>query len=248
MWFAAFEEYAFFIVLAGLVVTAIGWIALIVRAFRASWIWGFGVLLIPPLMILFIPTHYPAARRAMFILMFGLLLGGLPYLVNFAGRYLIDLGPWEKQVNGELHLTLTGWDRKDYGVLKAKPQAVVLQVANPDVTDATLDFIGGMDGLRELDLNDTQVTDAGLVKLQSFKKLAALRLRGTKISEVGLREFLKHMDALMELDVRDTAASPETIREWKAAKPNRRAMTSPPRPAATKPTPPAATQPTKAAA
>jgi len=41
----------------------------------------------------------------------------------------------ERLVDGQAHLTLTGWDRDDYSVLQARPQTVVLQMANADVTD-----------------------------------------------------------------------------------------------------------------
>ena len=75
----------------------------------------------------------------------------------------LDLGPREKLVDGERHLTLTGSDRKDYSVLKLKPDVVVLQMANPDVTDQSLESLKEMKALQELDLNGTQVTDAGLV-------------------------------------------------------------------------------------
>jgi hypothetical protein len=54
----------------------------------------------------------------------------------------VDLGPSEKVVDGELHLTLTGWDQGGCGFLQHRLQAVVLQMANPDVSDATLSFCG----------------------------------------------------------------------------------------------------------
>ena len=52
----------------------------------------------------------------------------------------IDLGPREKIVDRELHVTLTGWNRNtaDYVVLRSKPDIVVLQMANPDVTDLAM--------------------------------------------------------------------------------------------------------------
>lgn len=234
--FAAFEEYALFIVVAGLVLLAIGWISLIVAAFRVSRGWGFGVLFLPPLALAFIPSHYAAARRPLLLILLGLIVGGSPYLVSRVGGYFIDLGPYERQVDGELHLTLTKWDRKDYGVLKAKPQTVVLQMANPDVTDETLELILPMSGLKELDLNDTAITDAGLAKLETVKKLEVLRLRNTKVTDAAVKKLLAALENLRDLDVRGTAASPETIKEWRQAKPGRKAMADRP-PLGTKPQP-----------
>ena len=74
----------------------------------------------------------------------------------------LDLGPRNKLVDGQRHLTLTGWDRKDYAVLRLEPDIALLQMANPDVTDETLESLKEMNTLQELDLNGTQVTDAGL--------------------------------------------------------------------------------------
>ena len=61
---------------------------------------------------------------------------------------------------------LTGWDRDDYSILRLNPMSSVLQMANPDVTDESLESLHGDEKLQELDLNGTQVTDAGLKILQ----------------------------------------------------------------------------------
>ena len=52
----------------------------------------------------------------------------------------------------------------------------VLQMANPDVTDQSLESLREMKALRELDLNGSQVTDAGLEILKELPALASLRL------------------------------------------------------------------------
>ena len=67
----------------------------------------------------------------------------------------VDLGQWEKRVEGEIHLTLTGWDRKDYSFLKSRRDIVVLQMANSEVVVQA----EGSKMLKEIDLNDTAVTD-----------------------------------------------------------------------------------------
>ena len=88
----------------------------------------------------------------------------------------------------------------------------MLQMANPDVTDQTLESLKGMKVLRELDLNGTQVTDAGLEILKELPALAALRLARTKITDKGFRSALFAKESLMQLDLRETAVSHETVR------------------------------------
>lgn len=247
--FAAFEEYAVYVVVAGLLFFAIGWLALIFTALRVSKRWGVGVLFFPPLALVFIPKHLSVARRPTLLILLGLMVGLSPMLVGRLSSYFIDLGPYERMVNGELHLTLTGWDRKEYSVLQARPQTVVLQMANPDVTDSTLEWLLPMQGLRELDLNHTAVTDAGLARLEALTKLEVLRLRNTKVTDAGMHQLLAKLENLRELDVRGTAIAPETIKTWRQAKPGRRAMvdrpTSSPSQSTQQSTQPTAPSPTR---
>src|SRR5208337_307119 len=87
---------------------------------------------------------------------------------GLAPLVLIDLGPREKIVDGQRHITLTGWDRNDYTFLGSKQDVAVLQMANHDVTDRTLELLKGMNALKDLDLDNTQVTDAGLKILKDL--------------------------------------------------------------------------------
>jgi Leucine-rich repeat (LRR) protein len=139
------------------------------------------------------------------------------FATNVLLTHHIDLGPRERIVDGQLHITLTGWDQpaEDYAVLAAKTATVVLQMANPDVTDSTLDYLQRYQLLEELDLNDTQITDAGLARLSSLPRLRVLRLRGTRITDEGFRTHLLDKNTLQELDVRDTAVASKTLRQWK---------------------------------
>jgi hypothetical protein len=121
-------------------------------------------------------------------------------------------------------VTLTGWDHTDYSVLRARPEAVVLQMANPDVTDQTLDYLNGMTRLRELDLNDTHITDRGLEKLTKVGALETLRLKNTAITDEGFRTWLAPSESLRELDLRGTKVTSTTAREWRSAKPDRRVL------------------------
>ena len=71
---------------------------------------------------------------------------------------------------------MTGSDPKDTPDLKLKQDVAVLQMANSDVTDASLESLRGMKVLRELDLNGSQVTDAGLEVLKGLPALTSLRI------------------------------------------------------------------------
>ena len=160
---------------------------------------------------------------------------GLPMLVLLVGavvfafpmaytRLGVDLGPHEQIVDSERHLTLTGWDRTDYDLLAQKRDTVVLQMANPDVTDDTLHFVSGMSQLRELDLNDTQITDRGIALLGQLRALKTLKLRGTAITDQGFHDHLMSHPGLLQLDLRQTAVAPESIVQWTSAKSGRRVL------------------------
>ena len=216
------ETYLFYATVTGLVLLIVAWIWLVILAFRRAWSWGFGVLLFPPLAIVFCCRPEREVRWPVRLLLVGVLLVAVPPLLN---RLLpIDLGPYEKVVDGERHLTLTGWDQRRYDFLAGERDLVVLQMANADVTDATLQFLTGMDKLRELDLNNTAITDAGLAPLARLPALERLRLKNTKISDAGFREILSQAPALRELDLSGTAVTAESVAAWRKEKPGRRAM------------------------
>ena len=127
-------------------------------------------------------------------------------------------------MNGEKHLTLTGSDPKDAPDLKLKDDVTVLQMANPDVTDLSLEPLRKMKVLKELDLNGSQITDAGLEVLKELPALNSLRIARTKITDKGFRSALLNKESLMRLDVQKTGISRETIQTWRDAKPGRHAM------------------------
>ena len=140
-------------------------------------------------------------RKAVFPLGLFVLGGTLVIGPAIVSRNMaVDLGPREKIVNNERHITLTGWDGDDYSMLREKLDTVVLQMANGDVTDATLDYLAPMKNLRELDLNDSAVGDEGLKTLSQLSSLETLRLRGTSISDAGFQQHLLGMAGLKRLD------------------------------------------------
>lgn len=194
------ENYAHLIYLIGLAVFVLGCIGFVVRSFRN---WRKGLLPLGMIAIGLAITAFPSAYTLM-----------MP----------IDLGERDKLVDGERHLTLTRWDRKDYSLLERKPDTVVLQMANPDVTDSTLNYLRGMTNLKELDLNDTQVTDAGLSVLKGLPALRSLRLKNTRITDRGFRDILAEKESLMQLDLTGTQVDHETAQAWRSARSGRRVL------------------------
>jgi hypothetical protein len=218
------ELYGAYLLFAGLAVIAVGYIWLIVRGFHTRWFWGLGLLFFPPLALFFIFRHRRRSIAPLLVILLGGAVIASPFAVNFYNAHFVSLGPRERVVDGELHITLTGWDGDDYSILRSRPQTVVLQMANADVTDQTLEHLRGLKVLRELDLNNTQVTDQGLLVLKELPALETLRLSKTKITDDGFKTYLAPLDGLRELDLRGTAVQSATVRAWKAAKEGRKAL------------------------
>ena len=209
------EKYGVIVLGVGAVLGLIGFLWLVVRAFRTHLAWGLACLLVLPAILFAIVYFRRAAGPLCLLLVAVLLMGGTWGLSYYLAQHP-NLGPREKLVDGELHLTLTGWDRTDYAVLRTKPETVVLQMANADVTDETLQYLQGLSRLRELDVNDTQITDAGLPLLSQLPALRILRLRKTRITDQAFREHLAGKPTLLELDLRETEVASKTLRAWKA--------------------------------
>jgi hypothetical protein len=135
----------------------------------------------------------------------------------------VDLFVRVRFVDGEKHVTFTGWDREDYAsIFRQHPDIVVLQMANPDVTDETLTSVGKLASLKELDLTGTKITDAGLKSLSTLSKLTRLRIARTAITDAGLRDSISKLLALKQLWCPDTAITKPALDEWKAAGEGRR--------------------------
>jgi hypothetical protein len=169
--------------------------------------------------------NWPLSRWPLRLFLVGILLGATP----FAYTHLIEpiifhyfRPPYIAEVNGEIHVTLTGIPNYDYAKLTRFQDAVVLQMANPDVTDETLKLLSGFKLLKELDLNDTTVTDAGLAELRKCPRLESVRLKNTKITDTGFRAHLLDLDSLKEVDVRQTPVKSKTLRDWRMQKEGRK--------------------------
>jgi hypothetical protein len=119
-------------------------------------------------------------------------------------------------------LTVTGLKDFDYATLRDKPYLEVLQMANEDVTDQTLDHLKGLKRLRMLDLSNTQVTDDGLGVLKELPGLEVLHLNGTKVTDDGMRRNIFPIETLTELSLLRTKVTKKTRDEWRAAKQGRK--------------------------
>ncbi|MFV0442255.1 MAG: hypothetical protein ACK5Q5_01645 [Planctomycetaceae bacterium] len=208
--------------LGGLGLALVGWVWLLVVAYRTHLGWGIAVTLIPPAAILFIARQWTKAKAPLGVILAGLLISAAPAIYTRVAP--VDLGPHIAQVDGETHITLTGWDQQNYAPLRQWPDVVVLQMANADVTNETLRLLAGDQRLRELDISDSQVTDAGLAIVDDLPALEILRLKNCKITDAGFKEHLLLHPKLMRLELTGTQVTPEVIREWRKANPERRAM------------------------
>jgi hypothetical protein len=216
------ELRAFYMQVGGVALALLAWIWLLVRAFKQDRRWGLGALVFPPVGAIFAGRHPRRGGIPFAVFLICVVLAAIPALYTL---YVpLNLGAREKVVEGEKHLTLTGSDSKEAPDLQKKQDVAVLQMANPDVTDRSLEELKGMKVLRDLDLSGTQVTDTGLEILKDLPALAALRLARTKITDAGFRSALFGKDSLMMLDLRNTQVSNETVQEWRDAKPGRRVL------------------------
>jgi hypothetical protein len=92
-----------------------------------------------------------------------------------------------------------------------------LDLSGSQVTDAGLGFLAGAQSLMALTLWDTHVTDAGLHHLQELPSLVELDLGATAITDQGLAELA--VLPLRWLSLRDTLVSVEGLRALREALP-----------------------------
>jgi hypothetical protein len=215
------EKASFILTVAGFAIAAAGYVWLLWRTFRASEAWGTVLFFLP----VFVPVYVLISlRRSLAPALLMLLGAGVvasPHGIRYYQQRFLDLGERQALVDGEVHVTLTGWNRHDYSILEKIPDTVVLQMANADVKDETLAYLKDMSKLRELDLNDTLVTDAGLKRLGDLPKLQQLRLRNTSITDEGFQANIAPLESLRNVDVTGTKVSSKTLRAWKNVKSGR---------------------------
>jgi hypothetical protein len=206
----------------GLLLLVAGLIWLIVQSYRSR---GF---LLASLLVLTTPVgpliygliHFRKCLRPLVLILAGLLTGAVPFAFGHGLELLMGLGERERIIAGERHLVLTGWDRPDYSILNSRTDVVVLEMANPNVDDETLKLLLPLTNLRELTLNDSVISDAGLQFFRQLPALESLRIARTKITKDGIVEFLADPPAkLKELDVSGNSIPASALRKWKNQEP-----------------------------
>lgn len=211
-----------YLLLAAAVLLLVGWLMILLAAFRVRWYWGVGVLVIPPAALLFLWFHFRKGLSGFLMFTLAVVCAVTPTVVNRLHLLAPADQPIENVVDGEPTLTVTGAKDFDYTTLRDKPYLEVLQMANEEVTDQTLENLKSLRKLRELDLSNTQITDAGLRTLRELPKLEILRLNGTKITDEGVKENIFPITSLRELNVLRTKISKKTRDEWRAAQEGRK--------------------------
>jgi hypothetical protein len=206
----------------GLLLLVAGLIWLIVQSYRSR---GFLLALLLLLTTPFGPLaygliHFRKCLRPLVLILAGLLVGAVPFAFSHGLELLMGLGERERIIAGERHLVLTGWDRPDYSILNSRTDVVVLEMANPNVDDETLKLLLPLTKLRELTLNDSVISDAGLQLLRQLPALESLRIARTKITKDGIVELLADPPAkLKELDVSGNSIPASALRKWKNQEP-----------------------------
>jgi hypothetical protein len=185
-----------------------------------------GSLAVLLLLVLLVSVRrWPLSRWPLRLFLAGILLTAIPFAYTRVVEPIVlrhFRPPYVAEVNGEVHVTLTGIPNYEYAKLARFQNAAVLQMANPGVTDETLKLLRGFTQLKELDLHDTAITDAGLAELQYCPRLETLRLKNTRITDAGFRAHLLDRDGLREIDVRETEVKSRTLRDWKMKKDGRK--------------------------
>lgn len=193
------ERYGFYTIAAGGLAAMIALVWLMVRKVRKR------------------PTVGPIR-----LLIAAAVLIAVPYGLAFYERNFVPLQPYEQIVDGELRITLTGLQGFEYAKLADRPEVVVLQMANPDVTDATLQHVRSLTKLRRLDVGNSQITDAGLATIAALPALEELNLGHTKITDAGFQQHLVPQASLRKLDLTATEVKGKSKRDWKNKQPDRR--------------------------
>jgi hypothetical protein len=220
------EVTAAYILIGAALVFAVGWIWFLRASFRLGWSWGLGALLFPPVVFWYVRYRWKNFRGpVVHFTLAGLLALGALGLGYHERRNLFR--ERDTIVDGERHLTLTGWDKSDYSGLRHCKDVGQLYMANEDVTDETLAYLEGMDQLRVLDLDNTKVTDDGLAIIAKLPALYKLRLRHTAITDEGFRRHLMGLPNLTEITMPPYTKGPggvksKTLREWKKGGKDRR--------------------------
>lgn len=217
------EKTAFLILVVGLAMLAIGQVWMIVRAFYTHFWWGVAVLLLPIVgVILFTVYHVRRSFMPWFIIIIGMVVAGVP--LTLETLFTPPKVAQTEQTQGEERGTLTGaTETAAETYIREHQSLAVLQMANrDDVTDSTLSLLTTMPNLRELDLNDTPITDDGLKTVATLNQLETLRIARTQVTPAGVEKHILTLPKLRQLDVSGLSLPGKSLRDWKNADPTNR--------------------------
>lgn len=213
------EQFGFAVLVAGIVVAAIGYIWLILRAFHSSTGWGLTTLIVPIIgPLAYLAKHFPRAKSPFTIVLLGLVLIFLPLVMNAAFGEKQAQHALQRTTGGLKEFTATNAVNPDYEAISANLDLEIVQAARADFTDDVAERIRGLTKLKTLDLSDSAITDKSLAiiaTLSTLEKISLARVKG--ITEAGFQETVLKMPSLKEIDVRGTAIKVETLRAWRAA-------------------------------
>jgi uncharacterized membrane protein/mono/diheme cytochrome c family protein len=102
-------------------------------------------------------------------------------------------------------------------LLPLREQLLWLNLERATLTDAGMDIVAKLDGLRVLSLKDVKIGDTGVARLISLPNLTSLNLVGTTITDAALKA-LEKAPKLERLFLFQTAVSPAAIGELAKAR------------------------------
>lgn len=91
--------------LAGFAAFVLGVLMLYAAAFRSGWLWGIVCLLLPPVLLLFIPLRWRRSQFGLYVLLAGLLASGAALYAGADG----PVQAWLQQPQVQTYLVRTGW-------------------------------------------------------------------------------------------------------------------------------------------
>jgi hypothetical protein len=236
----------------GCFLVVVGFFWLVCRAFSYRFDVGVGVLLLPlvlagtvtyfaltysinphfliasiVLVLVVLPTLYAillgrATAFPLLMMLLGAIILAAPGPLDYIG-WLTDTRPRIIMLDNRPTLTLTGVPNPDYSELETMPHLILLQMANKDVTDDIVARLAGLKELKELDLDSTQITDAGLAVLAKLP-LEIVHLEHTAITTEGFKTHLAPMPTLKTIYLRGTGVDYDVAKAWQKEKEGRRAI------------------------
>src|SRR4051794_37866291 len=114
------DRVPYYLLGVGALLAALAWLWIVVRAFRTHKVWGWFMvfpLTFPPTVSLFLALkHRPARAPLGLMLLAGVMVGSALVYAKYEENFR-SFGELETIVDGDLHLTLTGWHKTDYSLL-----------------------------------------------------------------------------------------------------------------------------------